>query len=263
MQSLGVSYTGNPDSRVGIDINNLGQVVVTSDDGTPYIYQDGNLTNLNDLLEAGSDADAGYVLTEAKGINDSGYIIAQGTLSGNDRGFLLIPQFLSSNENTIKVGNISTFGESVLLEGEEIHLGGESIVTQGGDNIYTGKTFVNNNLVIDSSITDESTGNPNADSIDSDSGMTFAGGDITFTDILNSKNTGEQSLTIKAGAGDVLFENLVGNTAPIFDLAIESAGSVTAIEDITVDNELRLDVINDVATENIAAQGLVDISLGQ
>ena len=260
MKDMGISYVGDPESRVGIDINNQGQAVVTSAEGEPFVYQDGVVTNVNDWLIP-EYLDLGYAITEAKGINDSGYIIAQGTFEGSDRAFLLVPTFAQVNRN-INVGNISTFGETVLLEGAEVYLDGESIVTQGGDIGIDGRTIVNNNLAIDSSVTNESVGNPNADSVDSQSGTTISGGDLAFIGTLNSNATGEQNLTIKAGAGDLLFANTVGNTNPLFNLTVEGAGSVSAIRDLTVDNELVLEVINDIATANLSATGLANISLG-
>ncbi|MEO1005980.1 MAG: hypothetical protein AAFW67_09045, partial [Cyanobacteria bacterium J06638_38] len=263
MQDMGISYAGDPEKRDGIDINNLGQVVVTSAAGEPLIYQNGIVTNVNDWLRP-EYGDLGYSITEAKGINDLGYIIAQGTFDGTERAFLLVPTFQEVNRN-INVGNISTFGETVVLEGAEIYLEGESIVTQGGSIEFNGKTIVDSNLVIDSSITDDSVGNPDAesiDSLDSESEVTVAGGDITFTDTLNSNSAGDQNLTIKAGAGDISFENNVGDANPVFDFVVEGAGKLTANEDITVDNELRLEVINEIATANMTAAGLANISLG-
>jgi probable HAF family extracellular repeat protein len=262
MQDMGISYTGDPARRVGIDINNVGQAVVTSSAGEPLIYQDGVVTNVNDWLRP-EYLSLGYTITEVKGINDLGYIIAQGTFNGSDRGFLLVPTFKELNRN-IHVGNISTFGETVLLQGAEVYLEGESIVTQGGSIESKGKTIVNNNLVIDSSITDESVGNPNADSVNSQSGVKVAGGDVLFTDTVNTNSIGEQNLTLKAGAGDIAFKNTVGDTNPVFNLTVEGAGSLTTTsKDLTVDNELKLEVINDLATANISAQGLSDISLGK
>lgn len=261
MKDMGIPYTGDPEKRDGIDINNVGQAVVTSSAGEPFIYQDGVVTNVNDWLRP-EYISSGYTVTEAKGINDLGYIIAQGTLNGVNHGFLLVPTFKNVNRN-INVGNISTFGETVLLEGAEVYLEGESIVTQGGNIESNGKTIVNNNLVIDSSITNESVGNPNADSVNSQSGVKVAGGDILFTDTVNTNSTGEQNLTLKAGAGDIAFKNTVGDTNPVFNLTVEGAGSLTTTgKDLTVDNELKLEVINDIATANISAQGLSDISLG-
>jgi probable HAF family extracellular repeat protein len=262
MKDMGIPYTGDPEKREGIDINNVGQAVVTSSAGGAFIYQNGVVTNVNDWLTP-EVVNLGYTVTEAKGINDLGYIIAQGTKSdGVNHGLLLIPTFKNVNRN-INVGNISTFGETVLLEGAEVYLEGQSIVTQGGKIESNGKTIVNSNLVIDSSITDEYVGNPNADSVISQSGVKVAGGDVLFTDTVNTNSTGDQNLTLKAGAGDIAFKNTVGDTNPVFNLTVEGAGSLTTTgKDLTVDNELKLEVINDIATANISAQGLIDISLG-
>ncbi|MEL6438902.1 MAG: hypothetical protein AAFQ80_06575 [Cyanobacteria bacterium J06621_8] len=264
MKDLGISYTGDPEKRDGIDINNLGQAVVTSAAGEPFVYQDGVVTNINDWLRP-EVTDLGYTVTEAKGINDRGQIIAQGTLAGSDRGLLLNPTFKLVNRN-INVGNISTFGETVVLEGAEVYLEGESVTTQGGIIESNGKTIVNRNLVIDSSITDDSVGNPDAesiDSVDSESEVTIAGGDITFSDTLNSNSAGEQSLTIKAGAGELEFAGEIGDESPLFDLMVEGAGKLTADGDLTVGNELHLEVINEITMANITAAGLANISLGK
>ncbi|MEM7592096.1 MAG: hypothetical protein AAF383_11365 [Cyanobacteria bacterium P01_A01_bin.83] len=263
MQDMGISYMGDPEKREGIDINNLGQVVVTSAAGEPLIYQDGVVTNVNDWLRP-EVLSLGYTVTEAKGINDRGQIIAQGTFEGSPRGFLLNPTFQLVNRN-INVGNISTFGETVLLEGAEVYLEGESITTQGGSIEFNGKTIVDNNLVIDSSITDDSVGNPDAesiDSLDSESEVTVAGGNITFTDTVNSNSAGDQSLTIKVGAGELQVAGEIGDESPLFDLMVEGAGLLSVNGDITVDNELHLEVINEITTANITTAGLANISLG-
>lgn len=264
MKDMGIPYTGDPTKRDGIDINNLGQAVVTSSTGEPLIYQNGVVTNANDWLSP--DSFSKYRITKVKGINDLGYIIAQGTLkndaTNSNHGFLLVPTFKNVNRN-INVGNISTFGETVLLEGAEVYLEGESIVTQGGSIESNGKTIVNQNLVIDSSITDDSVGNPNADSVIAKSGAKIAGGDIAFTDTLNTNSVGDQNLTIKAGAGDLLFANTVGDTNPVFDLTVEGAGSLTTIGDLTVGNELKLEVINEIIAANITTAGLAKILLGK
>jgi probable HAF family extracellular repeat protein len=78
------------------DINNHGQVVGTgaaSLSGGPYIafiWQDGVIQNLNDLVPSGTDWD----LQRATGINDAGQIVGYGLRSPDDqylRAFLLEP----------------------------------------------------------------------------------------------------------------------------------------------------------------------------
>lgn len=243
MKDMGVSYTGNPESRVGIDINNLGQAVITSAEGEAFVYQDGVVTNINNWLRP-EVLDLGYTITEAKGINDRGQIIAQGTYDNSERGFLLNPTFQEVNRN-IKVGKISTFGETVLLEGAEVYLEGKTIVTQGGNITFDGKTKVNRNLTINSSVTEDE--------------VITDGGNITFTNTVD----GNQNLTLKAGTGNILFSDVVGSNATFSDVAVEGAGSVTINNDLAINGNLSLEVINDITTANLSAGGLVNISLGK
>jgi probable HAF family extracellular repeat protein len=51
------------------------------------IISSGVMRDLNELIPAGS----GWVLTEARGINNAGRIVGTGWLNGQQRGFLLIP----------------------------------------------------------------------------------------------------------------------------------------------------------------------------
>ncbi len=71
-------------------INNNGQVVGYGQlpDGFTnhaFLYADGALTDLNDLLPNGS----GWVLGEALGINDSGQIVGIGSINGQGHAFLM------------------------------------------------------------------------------------------------------------------------------------------------------------------------------
>src|SRR5207302_1053292 len=79
-------------------INNSGQVVGEDDLGAdvPFsppmravFYSDGQITDLNDLI----DPALGIRLTAAVGINDNGQIVADGGLADNagQHGFLLTP----------------------------------------------------------------------------------------------------------------------------------------------------------------------------
>ena len=49
------------------------------------LYEKGVLIDLNSLIPASS----GWVLTEARGINESGQIVGTGVLNGQERAFLL------------------------------------------------------------------------------------------------------------------------------------------------------------------------------
>lgn len=71
-------------------VNASGQVVgtyFTSIGERAFLYEDGVVTDLNDLLPAGS----GWELHAALDINDAGQIVGQGTHDGEGRGFLLTP----------------------------------------------------------------------------------------------------------------------------------------------------------------------------
>lgn len=74
-------------------INNLDQIVgrsLLSDNVTynAFLYSSGTMYNLNSLIPSGS----GWTLTNATGINDSGYIVADGVnSSGVNEAFLLTP----------------------------------------------------------------------------------------------------------------------------------------------------------------------------
>ncbi|MEE8458273.1 MAG: alpha/beta fold hydrolase [Phycisphaerales bacterium] len=65
------------------DINNARQVA-GSLDGHAVVWDGGLITDLNDLLPAGS----GWVLESATAINDVGQVVGVGTLDGEPRGFL-------------------------------------------------------------------------------------------------------------------------------------------------------------------------------
>ena len=74
-------------------INNLGQVVGISQVDyshitRPFFWDNGIITDLNDLLPSGS----GWELIHAEGINDAGYIVGKGSFAGGvTRAFLMTP----------------------------------------------------------------------------------------------------------------------------------------------------------------------------
>ena len=72
-------------------INNAGQIVGWSEisGGThhAFLYENGTMTDLNDLLPPGST----WELKEAEDINEVGQIVGVGTIGGNSRGFLMTP----------------------------------------------------------------------------------------------------------------------------------------------------------------------------
>ncbi len=73
-----------------VDINNRGHAVGFASPNRRYcafVYRDGVMTNLNDLLPPGS----GWYLEAAQAINDSGQIVGRGWRGGQQRAFLLTP----------------------------------------------------------------------------------------------------------------------------------------------------------------------------
>lgn len=248
MQSIGVP-TGvgstTPGSTIfayDIGINDQSQVVVTSSNSEPFLYQNGELTNINDLI-ASEFSESGWILNSVKEINNQGQIIGQATFMGGNHGVILNP--VAPNFDYVKVGNITTFGDTVLLQGEEITLSGNAINTNGGEIKIDGGTTVNGNITINSSVTENE--------------VITGGGDITFTNTVD----GSQNLTFKAGTGNILFSDVVGSNATFSDVAVEGAGSVTINNDLAINGNLSLEVINDIATANLSAAGLVNISLGK
>lgn len=89
MNNLGTLQGGTQSFAYGID--DRGRIVGASDaKDSPlraFIYTDGVMQDLNKLIPA----DSGWLLTEAKGINDSGQIVGYGFLDGERRAFLLTP----------------------------------------------------------------------------------------------------------------------------------------------------------------------------
>lgn len=62
-----------------------------------FIYSDGVMQDLNKLIPS----DSGWLLTEAKGINESGQIVGYGFLDGERRAFLLTPVKTNGSVKTI------------------------------------------------------------------------------------------------------------------------------------------------------------------
>jgi probable HAF family extracellular repeat protein len=90
LSDLGVLQGGTQSFAYGI--NNAGQVVGASDSAAAstlhaFIYSGGRMRDLNSLIPANS----GWVLTEAREINNSGQIVGNGIKDGHQRGFLLTP----------------------------------------------------------------------------------------------------------------------------------------------------------------------------
>jgi probable HAF family extracellular repeat protein len=89
LMDLGMLPGGTQSFAYGI--NNSGQVVGASDSVTStlhaFVYSAGRMRDLNGLIPANS----GWVLTEARGINNIGQIVGTGIKDGQQRAFLLTP----------------------------------------------------------------------------------------------------------------------------------------------------------------------------
>jgi probable HAF family extracellular repeat protein len=72
-------------------VNNLGQAVGASDSSAgaqrAVLFDRGGIRDLNRLIPS----DAGWLLTEARDINESGQIVGTGVVDGQERAFLLTP----------------------------------------------------------------------------------------------------------------------------------------------------------------------------
>ncbi|MGH2401672.1 MAG: hypothetical protein ACRDE6_03080 [Candidatus Limnocylindria bacterium] len=101
-------------------VNGPGQVVgtlFTPAGESAFIYEDGVVTDLNQLLPAGS----GWQLAAAIDINDAGQIVGQGMHDGEGRGFLLTPTTpsadlalsVSASPQPLLAGTDATFVASV------------------------------------------------------------------------------------------------------------------------------------------------------
>ena len=99
MKNLGTLPGGTQSFAYGVD--DRGRVVGASDaKDSPlhaFIYSDDIMQDLNKLIPA----DSGWLLTEAKGINQSGQIVGYGFLDGDRRAFLLTPVKLNGAVKTI------------------------------------------------------------------------------------------------------------------------------------------------------------------
>jgi probable HAF family extracellular repeat protein/T5SS/PEP-CTERM-associated repeat protein len=88
MQDLGALTW---DQSIAYDINDKGQVVgalQTGQNSHAFVWANGQMQDLNNLIPA----DSGWVLQEARAINNKGRIVGFGTINGQTRAFLLTPQ---------------------------------------------------------------------------------------------------------------------------------------------------------------------------
>jgi probable HAF family extracellular repeat protein len=89
MQDLGTLSRAKPSAAFGI--NNSGQVVgfsyTASGQAHAFLWQNGTMSDLNDLIPPGS----GWDLGAAYAINNAGQIVGVGVHNGQGRAFLLTP----------------------------------------------------------------------------------------------------------------------------------------------------------------------------
>ncbi|MEC4886145.1 MAG: DUF3466 family protein [Scytonema sp. PMC 1070.18] len=116
VQDLGVlGVSSNDNSRsIAYGINAQTQVVGVSSSAQgdrAFVWENGVLSDLNDLVSGGD----GWLLTEARAINDAGYIVGTGTFNGQTRGFLLTPLTKSTPEPTATLGLLVIGGVSITL----------------------------------------------------------------------------------------------------------------------------------------------------
>ncbi len=226
------------------NINDSGQAAGSLKiEGEPeaIIYDTSNdeITNLNDLVY-----NRGFILRSAAEINKEGQIAANGYFIGDqnrkNNAFLLKPQFAEPElDDYINIGNISTFGDTVLLQGNEINLSGNAITTQGGEITFDGATTVNSNLNIDSSVIEDE--------------VITGGGDITFASTVDSSSAGVGNLRLQAGTGNILFSETVGGEASFKNINVFGANTVTANADITSDQLVRINATGDIVTQYITS----------
>lgn len=70
------------------DINERGQIVGSSDSEWPVLWDNGAQYQINDLIPAG----LGWVVTEARAINNCGQIVGCGWINGSEHAVLLSPK---------------------------------------------------------------------------------------------------------------------------------------------------------------------------
>lgn len=93
MQDLGaLTFTNS----IAYDINDKGQVVGALQTGQishAFVWANGQMQDLNNLIPS----NAGWVLQEARAINNKGKIVGFGTFNGQTRAFLLKPRYRWTN----------------------------------------------------------------------------------------------------------------------------------------------------------------------
>jgi probable HAF family extracellular repeat protein len=115
MQDLG-TINGDATS-LALDINNSGQIVGLSD-SRAMLYENNVMHDLNELIPN----DSGWILRDARSINDAGQIVGRGELNGDQTWFLLTPTSATSIGSNITVesnGTVVTFS-NVIAAGNTV-----------------------------------------------------------------------------------------------------------------------------------------------
>ncbi|MCW5319558.1 DUF3466 family protein [Nostoc sp. KVJ3] len=237
-------------------INDAGQIIGDSSSDYnfnynfdhPFLYTNGKMTDLNSLIPQ----DSGWTLSEATAINNKGQILGYGNISGQYRQFLLNPiSTTATPKDGITVGNISTQGSSVLLQGLKINLTGSNVVTKGGNITFDGPTILNS-----------STGAYTFNSAKSTA--TSKGGDITFKNTVDSNSAGASSLSLTGGLGNITFNNAVGGNASLKDLTVNSAKTFIAEGDITTKGNIAISANQNITTNSLTSNnGAVKVTSQQ
>ncbi|MGL5833289.1 MAG: hypothetical protein ACRC1Z_08650 [Waterburya sp.] len=136
--------------------------------------------------------------------------------------------------------NSSVCARTLSLQGNEITLTGETITTNGGEITFDGKTTVNGNLTIDSSLTSE--------------GGSTVGGNITFTKTLDAAIAGTNNLSLQAGTANLLFQGAIGGNTTFNNINVLGANTVTANADITNSNLIKINATKDITAKNITSE---------
>jgi len=107
----GENLTTFPVGRgVACSVNDIGQVVGTTEDGRGFLYQGGEVVLLDQLLPDDSEF---VSITSAKEINEAGQIIGQGvTKSGKNHAYFMAPVPLSADLNGD--GSVDFFDQAKL-----------------------------------------------------------------------------------------------------------------------------------------------------
>src|SRR5262249_34830925 len=112
LSEIAVLPGGRNSYALGVDDAHLVVVAATGSNGVlhAFLWQNGNLTNLNDLLPSGT----GWELVEARGINNAGQIVGWGKVNNQEQGFLLSPNQRPTVTVVTPTNNASAYYPSIV-----------------------------------------------------------------------------------------------------------------------------------------------------